>query len=417
MSKLPFAAFLLAAAAASVHAQPAMPLSLDDALALAADNNPLLRSARSEADAAHGAFMQAGARPNPEISLLQEGLSGQERTSTALLNQTLELGAKRQSRLDAASYRREAAVASLDSRAAALRADVTSAFYGWLAAQRQRQAAEEAAGIAARSADMADKRVRAGKVSPVEAAKARIVATGAELELANATTRVATSLDKLANVTGSPGLRDRVALGNLDAIPSVEPLPQLLQRIDDAPLSRAARAEALFANAAIAVERSKRVPDITISAGMKRIVTSGAPINQAVIGVSIPLPLFDSNKGRILEAVHQAEKANADRDSERARVQLELTQSYANYESAVEAARRLKTDVLPAARQSLDAMSRGYELGKFSLLDVLDAQRTLSQHGSQYVQALTDAHRAYADIGRLTGTPLRAGLSSTTYSP
>ncbi|POM16119.1 Cobalt-zinc-cadmium resistance protein CzcC [Burkholderia cepacia] len=51
-------------------------------------------------------------------------------------------------------------------------------------------------------------------------------------------------------------------------------------------------------------------------------------------------------------------------------------------------------------------MSRGYELGKFSFLDVLDAQRTLFQGQSQYVRALADAHTARADIGRLVGTPL-----------
>ncbi|HEY3600049.1 MAG TPA: TolC family protein, partial [Paraburkholderia sp.] len=354
---------------------------------------------------------------NPEISLLQEGLSGRERTSTALINQTIELGGKRRSRLDAASYRREAALASLDNRAATLRAEVTGAFYGLLAAQRQRHAAEESASIAARSAEMADKRAKAGKVSPVEATKARVAATSAQIELATAGRRVTTALEKLANVTGSVALSNRIAHGDLDAVPPVEPLPQLLQRLDDAPMSRTARAEVLRANAVIAVEKATRIPDITVSAGMKRIVTGGAPINQAVIGISIPLPLFNTNRGALLEAVHQAGKANAYRDSERARLQLELTQAYANYANAADQARRLKTDVLPAARQSFDAMSRGYELGKFGFLDVLDAQRTLSQSQSQYVQALADAHRAYADIGRLVGAPLRTDVSSLANLP
>jgi cobalt-zinc-cadmium efflux system outer membrane protein len=80
-------------------------------------------------------------------------------------------------------------------------------------------------------------------------------------------------------------------------------------------------------------------------------------------------------------------------------------------------ASRLKTDVLPAAHEALNAMTRGYELGKFSLLDVLDAQRTLFQGQSQYVQALTDAHLAYADIGRLVGTTLRSPADRTSNLP
>jgi cobalt-zinc-cadmium efflux system outer membrane protein len=393
------------------------PLSLDDALGIAAQNNPLLRGARADADASQGAFMQAGARPNPEISFLQEGFGGPERTTTALVNQTLELGGKRRARLDVASYGREVALASLDGRGAALRSDVISAFFGLLAAQRHLQVAQESADIAVRSASLAEKRSRAGKVSPVEATKARVAATGVQIELAKARTRVTIAVEKLVNVTGSPLVRGRSAIGDIETVPMVEPLSQLLERLSDAPLLRVARAEMLRSNASISVERAKRIPNITFSAGMKRLMTGGIRDNQAVVGISIPLPLFDTNKGALLEAVHKAEKATADFDSEKARLQLELTQAYANYEISTQAARQLKTDVLPAAREALDAMSRGYELGKFNFLDVLDAQRTFSQGQSQYVQALTDAHLAYADIGRLVGMPLRTNAGQMANLP
>jgi cobalt-zinc-cadmium efflux system outer membrane protein len=381
-------------------------LSLDEALGIAAENNPLLRGARADAEASRGTFMQAGARPNPQLSLLQEGFGGMERTSTALVNQTVELGGKRQARLDVASYGREVALDLLDARGAALRSDVIAAFYGLLAAQRQLQVARESADIATRSAELADKRARAGKVSPVEATKARVAATGVQIEQANAASRLTIAAEKLSNVTGSPLVRGRPVAGDIENVPALEPLAELLPQLSGAPLARAAQAETLRSNAAIAVERAKRIPDITFSAGMKRVVTGGVPGNQAVVGVSIPLPLFDSNQGALLESVHKAEKASADFESEKARLQLDLTQAYANYERSSLEARRLKTDVLPAAREALDAMSRGYELGKFSFLDVLDAQRTLFQVQSQYVQALTDAHLAYAEVGRLVGVPL-----------
>ncbi|KVE28375.1 RND transporter [Burkholderia singularis] len=378
-------------------------LSLDDALSLAAANNPLLRSARAEADASVGTLIQAGVRPNPSVSVLQEGFSARERTTTGMINQTIELGGKRRSRLDAASYGREFALASLDVRTAALRADVTSAFYALLAAQRQQQVAEESATIAARSAELADKRARAGKVSPVEATKARVAQAGAQIELMSAQTQTAAALARLVNVTGSADVRGRTATGDLEAVPDVEPLSELLARLDDAPLTRAAKADMQRSNARIAIEQAKRIPDITVSAGFKRVVAAGSPYNQAVVGVSIPLPLFDTNRGALLEAVHLAKKADADFDSARARLRLELTQAYADYERATAQARRLKDDVLPAARQALDAMSRGYQLGKFGFLDVLDAQRTLFAEQSRYVKALADAQQARTDLDRLVG--------------
>uniref|UniRef100_UPI001A9ECDBF TolC family protein n=1 Tax=Pseudomonas sp. 71_D TaxID=2813564 RepID=UPI001A9ECDBF len=132
---------------------------------------------------------------------------------------------------------------------------------------------------------------------------------------------------RLANATGSADVRGRAASGDLDALPAAEPLPQLLGRLDDAPLARAAKADMLRTNAQIAIERAKRVPDITVSAGVKHVVTGGAPDNQAVVGISIPLPLFDTNRGALLEAVHNAAKASADFDAERARLRLDLTQA------------------------------------------------------------------------------------------
>ncbi|WP_395067253.1 TolC family protein [Paraburkholderia silvatlantica] len=434
MSSRLLTTLLVAAAVTSVSAQPVVPsggkppepttfpatsvdgpssnaLSLEDVLGLAAQANPVLRGARADADASAGTLMQAGARPNPELSFLQEGFGGTERTSTALVNQTIELGGKRQARLDVASYGREAALAALDDRGAALRSQVIAAFYGLLAAQRQLQVAEDSASIAARSADMVERRARAGKVSPVEATKASVASAGAQIELGNAKTRVYSAAQKLQTITGSDVLRGRTVAGDLDRVPAVEPLSALVSRLDDAPLSRAAKAEMLRANAAISVERAKRIPDITVSAGMKRVITGGVGDNQAVVGISIPLPLFDTNKGAILEASHKAESASAAMDAENAALRMELAQTYAGFESAAREVQRLKTDVLPAARDALNAMSRGYELGKFSFLDVLDAQRTLFEQQSRYVQSLTAVHLAYAELGRLVGTPMPAGAS------
>ncbi|WP_296650069.1 TolC family protein [Paraburkholderia sp.] len=420
---------LLTTAVATVSAQPVVPsssnvpesptaqatdidspssdaLSLNDILGLAAQANPVLRGARADADASAGTLMQAGTRPNPELSFLQEGFGGTERTSTALVNQAIELGGKRRARLDVASYGREAALATLEDRDAALRSQVTAAFYELLAAQRQLQVAEDAAAIAARSADIAEKRTRAGKVSPVEATKAHVASVGAQIERENAKIRVDSAVEKLQNVTGGDALRGRTVAGDLERVPEVEPLSALVARLNESPLSRAAKAEMLRANAAISVERAKRIPDVTVSAGMKRVIAGSVRDNQAVVGISIPLPLFDTNKGAILEASHKAQSASAAMDAENAALRMALVHAYASFESSAREVQRLKTDVLPAARSAFDAMSRGYELGKFSFLDVLDAQRTLFEQQSRYVQSLTAVHLAYAELGRLVGTPM-----------
>jgi cobalt-zinc-cadmium efflux system outer membrane protein len=96
---------------------------------------------------------------------------------------------------------------------------------------------------------------------------------------------------------------------------------------------------------------------------------------------------------------------------------MDIAQAYASYDAASSEARRLKSEVLPAARQALDATSRGFDLGKFGFIDVLDAQRTLFQTRSQYLKALIAARQAYADLERLVGNIELASSLSPSAQP
>ena len=61
-------------------------------------------------------------------------------------------------------------------------------------------------------------------------------------------------------------------------------------------------------------------------------------------------------------------------------------------------------DVLPGARLVYDTALAGFRLGKFSFLDVLDAQRTLIDAQSRQVEAMAAAHQAVTDIQSLIGS-------------
>ncbi len=404
-------------AAPAPDAGPDTPFTLNDALRLAAARNPQLRGARAAADASQGAFVQAGMRPNPDVSYLQESFQRQENTRTALINQRIELGGKRGYRMDVAAYGREASLAAVDAQSAAVRANVTSAFFGLLAAQKTLDVSTESTAIAQRSTDLVARRVSAGKVSPVEETKARIALAAAQIELTRAATSVAAAREKLANTLGGPWPGGGASDAAFDALPAMPPLVQLQAQLDGAPSTRQALANLRQSNARIALERARRIPDVTISAGYKRVTAGGRPDNQAVVGVSIPLPIFDTNRGAIMEATHNAAKAEADLAGEQLEQRLALAQAYAGYENATQEARRLKRDVLPAARDALDAMSRGYALGKFQFLDVLDAQRTLFDAQTRYIRALTDAHLTYAELDRLVGTSLAVAAASQPAQP
>ncbi len=81
--------------------------------------------------------------------------------------------------------------------------------------------------------------------------------------------------------------------------------------------------------------------------------------------------------------------------------------------TAYNEAQALKNEVLREAESAYESIFEGYREGKFSLLDVLDAQRTVFDADSQYVQALKSYHFSLADVERLTGTPVQEIQNST----
>uniref|UniRef100_UPI00058E064B TolC family protein n=1 Tax=Herbaspirillum lusitanum TaxID=213312 RepID=UPI00058E064B len=102
----PLGLALLLACPAYTHAQeaatsPTLNITLNNAVALALDNNPELSAARHELEAVDATVTQAGARPNPELSTLMEDTRKSTRTTTIQLNQPIELGGKRAARIGA----------------------------------------------------------------------------------------------------------------------------------------------------------------------------------------------------------------------------------------------------------------------------------------------------------------------------
>jgi len=125
-----------------------------------------------------------------------------------------------------------------------------------------------------------------------------------------------------------------------------------------------------------------------------------------VLSFSIPLPVVNRNQGAILEAQHRLAKAGEERRAAIVRVQAALAAAYATLTAAFAEATTLQEEIVPGARQVFEATSEGYRQGKFSLLDVLDAQRTLFEAQGQYIEALATYHKAVAEVERLIGGEL-----------
>lgn len=395
----------LLALAWPAHAQisaDATPITLTEALALAAQANPQLASARHERQAVEGMLLQAGARPNPVLELGVEDTRRATRETTVALAAPLELGGKRLRRIDAASGALDVAGAELRLRQSDIGAAVRIAFTDLLAAQARVELAREAQDVATRVSTTVARRVQAGKVSPVEATRARVAEASVRLDTLQADAELAGARQHLAAFWGEARPRFNAA-GNLDTLPDLPDWDALVARLDGAPAMVRARAEVARRAALLRLEQSRRTPDLTLRVGMKRSAELG--LNQAVFGVSVPLPLFDRNAGNVLEALRRSDQAGDAVQAASTDSHLALAQAYQALETARAQAQALSDAILPGAQSAWEAAVKGFDFGKFAYLDVLDAQRTLIAAKSARLRALADAQRAAANLERLVGAP------------
>lgn len=398
---LPFGLAAILLSPSFSQAQRPETLTLLHAQELAANQSFAVSAARREVDAAEGAIRQTGAFRNPELNASVEDTQRATRTTTATLGFPIELGGKRSTRVSAAERARDVALAELDSAKAQLRSDVLRTFFAVLVAQERVALAKNSAELVSRAAEVVGKRVAAGKVSPVDETRASIDQANAQLEAAESVTELQNARQTLAALWGEHELSFAGVEGDIELLPERAPTSALIAELDASPALVGGRAEVERRKALVDVERSKAVPDVTLSLGAKQ--DNELRRTQAVVSASIPLPLFDRNQGAVYEASKRVDRADDDYQAIRVRVRTELQQASSQLALARNSAQLLRTAVLPAAQTAYDSATKGFKTGKFGFLDVIDAQRSLLQARARYLSALAAANQAASAIDRLLG--------------
>lgn len=395
---------------------PTGPLRLRDAVALALLHNPGLAAFAWETRAREAGILQAGRPPNPIVSVLAEdiGATGLSSSSndeliqpqaTLQLSQVIELGGKRAARRQLATFNRDLAAWDYETARIDVLTEVSRAFTDVLAAQEAVRLTEETTRLVEQVQQSVGARVVAGVVSPIEETRATVAVAAVGVESSRARRALAAGRTRLALLWGSSTAAFTMVVGDLTAAPAPLPtLGDLTARIEQTPELARWAAEMSQREAALALERSSGVPDVSVVAGYRRFTDIGG--HAFVVGASVPLPLFDRNQGGIEEARSRLAKAHEERRAARGRVAAALADAYAALASASDEVTALRSAVLPGSQQTFDAVSEGYRLGKFGYLEVLDAQRTLIGAGSQYLRALSAYHKATATVERLLGAPL-----------
>ncbi len=399
---------------------PAGDLTLFAALQAALRHHPDLRIAGCEIDASAGRALQAGLRPNPVASLAVENFAGSDTRAgfesaetTLQVSQLIELGHKRARRAALADAERALAIWALEGQRLAIITATRNAYIEVLAAQARLRLATELAALSESVHATVAAKVTAGKVSPVEESRALIDVQRTTVGVSTAQNALRAARQQLALNWGGATMEVGEALGDLGRLPARPTYAQIVSRLEHNPALARWPDELARRQRALELAAANGVRDLTLSGGVRQFQDSDDL--GIVFGVSVPLPLFDRNQGAVLAA--QADMAAADAGQESARRSLlaQVFEQYQALESAAAEEATLREQTLPLAGRIFAATSEGYRHGKFGLIDVLDAQRTLFESRATHVDALARYQRAAAALEGLTGVDLAGAESVETF--
>lgn len=391
-------------------AAPTGRLTLARALAQSLLSSPDLAATSYDIRAAEARTLQAGYRPNPEATLYFEDFGGNRERGgfrayqgTLSLSQVIELGGKRARRLRLARLDASLSAWDYEARRLDVFTNTLRAFADVLAAQRKLGLARETLATEQRFFGAVGERVRAGQVSPLEQDRAQVALSNGRIAQAAAERELAAARSRLAVLWGGREALFASAEGNLDSVVPPPPLPALLALAGNNPDVARWQAEVQQREARLAVERSKNVPDLTLDGGVRRYGDGGTAF---VGGVTVAIPVFGLNRGNELDAQAQLDRGRVQAQAAAVRAAADLRQAFERLSRAYDEVALLRREVLPAAQSAYAGADLGYRGGKFSLLDVLDAQRSLTDARMRLVDALAAYQGAAADVERLTGQPL-----------
>lgn len=403
---VPLWGLILALSTGPAGAQDPCVVTLDDALELSgvaeqADTrviNPRLVGPRAESDAAAALVDQARLRPNPEVSFEVENVAGsgafsglQSTEYTLSVGQRLELGGKRSARVGAAEAQAELASLRAKLTAVELGQLVRERYLLAVAATARVELAEDVVARGEELARIAGVLVEVGREPPLRALRADAALAEARARLVEAKAESLSARTALASLWAA----SEAPLVPAD-FPNIIPPASLMSEATESLNYRVARAESTAAAAEIERQRSLRIPDPTISAGVRRFEESGD--NAFLVGVSIPLPFRDRNQGNIAAAEARLRAANAREAVALADYGQSVATARARYLGAEARVETLSQTSLPQAEEALRLVRIGYRNGRFPLIEVLAAAEARDTIRETLIAAREERGRAAAEL-------------------
>jgi len=383
-------------------------ISLSQVMVKVLENNPQILLADYESRAAVIRIEQARQSSAAQFSIELENFAGSgafggsDRLETTLsLAKVLETGRKPELRERIALQQADLLKNEQDAKKLDLLAETTRRFIHLVLDQHKLELAKNKLSIVTATQGVVRKRVRLGKSPIAEQRRVKIELERAKIELEHSEHELETSRLKLTSMWGniSPTLITAQAdIYALQDVGSFDELEELLERNPD--LVQFATKERL-ATARINLAKSRSSSDIEVSGGIKHFnATSDTAL---VLSASVPFGSSLRARPYINEAQLLSRMTPHNLEQRRITLHTNLFELYQEIRHAFYAVKSLRQSIIPEAELVLRDYRRGYEAGRYSLIELNNAQRALLDARLEAAVIASNYHRNRIEIERLTG--------------
>jgi cobalt-zinc-cadmium efflux system outer membrane protein len=402
----------------SAYAQVAAPsppwsstsLTVSGAIRRALESNPRVAAAAAEVRAADGARRTARTWPNPTFTYQYEGAAAVgdrmrtdvERQVSAYAMVPLEpiyqLGPRK------ARAESDVRAATADQRTARrqLALDVVRAYYQVGIAQVTANTALDVQGWLDSLLVYTRIRVNEGATAELDLVRLEVESARATSELALARVDLIRAREDLRALLGT----DSVGILPVDST-GVSPMPSTLPSLPSLiaaartrrPELQGTEARLHSADAARRLERSMFIRDVGAMAG----IMSMNGMRSLMAGFSVPLPVFDQNRGEVQRADAARAVAIANGESVDRMVVAEVTAAHGAVQTLSERATRLPRDLLDRAAEGRRLIEGAYREGAAPLIQVLDATRAYAEAQQAYYRTLFAQQQSVIELNAAIG--------------
>jgi cobalt-zinc-cadmium efflux system outer membrane protein len=399
---------------------PANGLSLEQAIACAIEQEPSLRAARSQVEAAQGTKLQASLRPNPSFSFeRREEPSGTDNLTTLGVEWPLDLF-RRSERIAVADREVTTAQLSAADRERLLAAEVRMRYGDVLAAIRDLELFDELLAATQKQYDLLRARVEEGASPPLERDLVDVELRRVQAERLLQAGRTETAVFELKRVLG---MKANTTLTVRDTFEALVQRESALARDTSTAVEQRADVREAAARIDTAVAKIDRAQsearfDVSLFANYMRM-DAGFPqrgfapdgglervrgqFNYWSAGAMLSIPVLNRNQGEVAVAHAERTGAAAAYDAARLAAEAELASARARDERAREAVKIYGAGAQALARQNLTVVGQSYELGRVTVFEVLAERRRYLDVERAYTEALRAAYEARTALNRALG--------------